>query len=241
MHPLKELARGSKAYWRGVVWLKEHPFYILLLLVPSFLGLIGVVGAGLLFLKYHSALLSFFLFEPGQSWWWVILYYAALLLFHVTALIAILLVGLIVSNVIASPLYERISQAIEDDMFPGIRVELSFWQSFRGVPEEFKKMVLIGILSLALFLVPGLNVLALLGTAFLVSWDFYDYPLARRGLSFAERLQLARSDVWAMLGMSLWFLIPFVQVILVPMAVVGGTLLSLEKLGHSAKPVTFTL
>ena len=194
-----------------------------------------MVAAGSLFFKYHAILLSFFLFEPGQGWWWVILYYLALLLFYITALIAILLIGLILSNVVASPIYEAISQAIEKDLFPGFSVELSFWQSLKLVPEEFKKILLIGILSLAFFLVPGLNILALFGTAFLVSWDFYDYPLARRGLTLRERLRLARSDVWAILGMSLWFMVPILQIVLVPMAVVGGTLLSLEKLAKQGR------
>jgi len=225
-----------KAYGRGVKWLIGHPIYLILLLIPSLIGLAGTVVAGSLFFKYHAALLSFFLFEPGQGWMWVILYYLAFFLFHVSALLAILLLGLTVSNVVAAPIYEAISQAIEDELYPGTQ-GLSFWQSFRLVPEELKKMLLIGFLSLVLFLVPGLNLLALIGAAFLVAWDFYDYPLARRGLRFRERLQVARGDAWAMLGMSLWFMIPIVQIILVPMAVVGGTLLGLEKLAKSERRV----
>lgn len=230
MYPFTELARGFKTYWRGVKWLKQHPFYLLLLLIPSLLGLIGVFVAGTLFLQNHAALLKIFLFEPGQGWLWVILYYLALLFFHISAFVAILLIGFILSNVIAAPIYEVISQAIEKEFFPHSTDELSFWQSFKLVPEELKKMLLVGILSLAFFMVPGLNVLALFGAAFLVSWDFYDYPLARRGIKLRQRIRLARSDVWAMLGMSIWFTIPLLQIVLVPMAVVGGTLMGLEKL-----------
>ncbi len=237
MHPFTEIMRGGRTYWKGVKWLTKHPIYLLFLLIPSVLGLLGVIGAGILFFKYYSELVGFFLFKPGQSWAWIILYYLALLLFHVGAFIAILLIGLTVSNAVAAPIYEAISQAIEKEFFPAFRGELSFWQSFRLVPEELQKMLLIGFLSLVFFLVPGLNLLAVFGTAFLVAWDFYDYPLARRGLKFKERFQLARSDVWAMVGMSLWFMIPILQIILVPMAVVGGTLLGLEKLAKQERRV----
>ncbi|MES2746564.1 MAG: EI24 domain-containing protein [Bdellovibrionota bacterium] len=230
MHPFKALSHGSKTYWIGVRWLKRHPIFILLLLIPSFLGLLGMVGAGTLFVKYHSDLLKFFLFEPGPEWWWTVLYFLAGLLFHVTALVAILLIGVALTNIIAAPLYEQISEAIEKDLFPGNSVGLSFWQSFRLVPEEIKKMVLITAISIVLFLIPGLNLLALFSSAFLVSWDFYDYPLARRGLRLGARIKHARQDFWVILGMSFWFLIPLVQIVLVPMAVVGGTILGLQKL-----------
>lgn len=232
MHPLKALAHGSKTYWVGVKWLKKRPIYILLLLIPSFLGLLGMVGAGALFLENHAELVKFFLFEPGQSWWWVLLYYLAFLLFHVTALFAVLLVGMLVSNVVAAPVYEQISAAIEKDLYPGQLVELSFWQSLKLIPEELKKAVLILFLSLAFFMIPGLNLLALFSSAFLVAWDFYDYPFARRGLRLNQRVRHARGDFWPILGMSVWFLIPLAQIVLVPMAVVGGTILGLEKLAR---------
>lgn len=193
-----------------------------------------MVGAGALFVQHHAELVKYFLFDPGNAWWWTILYYLAFLLFHVTALIAILLLGMCVSNIIAAPIYEQISEAIEKDLYPGQLMSLSFWQSFRLVPEELKKMVMITGLSLAFFMVPGLNLLALFSSAFLVAWDFYDYPLARRGLRLRQRIRHAREDFFPILGLSFWFLIPIVQIVLVPLAVVGGTILGLEKLTRSS-------
>ncbi len=230
MYPWKALAHGASTYWVGVRWLKNHPKYILFLFIPSFLGLLGVVVAGAFFLEYHADLVKFFLFEPGQGWFWVFVYYLAYLLFHLTALVVVLLLGVCVTNIFAAPIYEQISEGIERELYPDQYVSLSFWQSLRLIPEEIKKALLTLILSLALFVVPGLNLLAAFGSAFLVAWDFYDYPFARRGLALTVRVRHARQDFFAILGLSVWFLIPIVQIVLVPMAVVGATILGLEKL-----------
>ena len=75
-----------------------------------------------------------------------------------------------------------------------------------------------------------MNIVAIFLTAFLLGWDFYDYPSARRGLPFKKRRQLATKDFWSIMGLGLWLTIPLVQMALYPFAVVGGTLLSLERL-----------
>ncbi len=230
MYPLTDLARGAKTYAKGVVWLKNHPFYLGLLMVPTLVALFGMLGAGALFVHYHAELQGFFLTEPKDGWFRMLLYFLSLFVFYVAAVIAVLLIGAVLSNLLASPIYESISQAIEREFKPGQAIELSFWQSLKLFPEELKKILLVGILSLVLFIIPGLNLLALFGTAWLVAWDFYDYPLARRGMRLKERLKLAGRDMWSIMGLGLWFLIPILQLILVPMAVVGGTLLSLERL-----------
>ena len=77
---------------------------------------------------------------------------------------------------------------------------------------------------------PGINIISPFVTAFLLGWDFFDYPLARRGLSFKERKSLAFKSKWRILGLGLWLLIPFVQILFLPMAVSGGTMLGLEAL-----------
>ena len=98
------------------------------------------------------------------------------------------------------------------------------------VPEEIKKLVFILLISLFLMILPGINMISPFVTAFLLGWDFFDYPLARRGLSFKERKSLAFKSKWRILGLGLWLLIPFVQIMLLPMAVSGGTMLGLEAL-----------
>lgn len=230
---IQELLRGSRTYWVGVKWLKNHPSYFALLVLPSLVALLAVVGSGVLFVDHHATVVRVFLFDPGNSWLWIFLYYLAWIVLHVVAFALVLLLGLLLGNCVAAPIYESISVVIEREM-TGQVIEISFWRSLRSIPEELKKVALIGALSVLLFLIPGLNILALFAAAFLVGWDVYDYPMARRGWSLAERVKLVRSDFWAILGLGLWLVIPVLHFILLPMAIAGGTILNLERIQRSS-------
>lgn len=229
MNPLGEVIRGLKAYWQGVSWLRQHPAHMALLFVPWVLGLFFMMGSFTLFVRYDHAIMSWLLFQPGESWFWLALYYIAWVLVYITAIALVLLSGLLVANVLASPIYDVVSVAIEKDI-RGHAEEISIWASVRLIPEELKKVFAILVISLFLLLIPGVNLIALLVTAFLIGWDFYDYPLARRGWTFRQRWDFVRGDMGAVLGLGLWLTIPFVQFLLLPLAIAGGTILSLDRL-----------
>jgi len=229
MNPIRELARGSRLYWLGVKWLRHHPFWIFLLFIPTLLGLGLMAGSFLLFWEYQTEIMRGLLFEPGEGWLWVLLYYICKGFLFLAALGLSLLFGLLTTNVLAAPLYEQLSCVVEREK-RGLVTEISFWQSLKHIPEELKKVLLIMLISLLVFMVPGLNLLGIFVTASLVGWDYYDYPMARRGWSLRQRLKEARQDYFAILGFGLWLMIPFAHFILMPMAVAGGTLMALERI-----------
>ncbi len=229
INPIRELARGSRTYWLGVKWLRQHPIWFLVLFIPTVLGFALMVGSLLLFWEYQAEIMRSLLFQPGDGWIWVLVYYACKAFLFVAALGLSLLVGLLSANIIAAPIYEWISCAVERERY-GRVVEISFWRSLQQIPEELKKVLLILLISILFFMVPGLNLVGIFVAGSLVAWDSYDYPMTRRGWTLRQRLMGARQDYGAILGMGLWLVIPFAQFILMPMAIVGGTLLSLERI-----------
>jgi len=229
VNPIRELARGSRLYWLGVKWLRQHPIWFLFLFLPTLLGLGLMVGSLFLFWEYQADIMRALLFEPGDGWLWLFLYYICKGFLYLAALGLALLFGLLTANVIAAPLYERLSCAVEREKRGRVE-EISFWQSLKGIPEELKKVLLIMVLSILIFMVPGLNLVGIFLTASLVGWDYYDYPMTRRGWSLKQRIKEARQDYFAILGFGLWLVIPFAHFILMPMAVAGGTLLALERI-----------
>lgn len=229
MGQIGRLIEGIRLYWEGVAWLKKHPGYFLLLLIPTFVGILSAYGFFSLFSEYDEQLYSYILFEPGDSFFWVLLYRITRFLVSLAVMALALLAGFLVSNVVSVPVYDMVSVAIEKDVL-GHAPQISLWDSLKLIPEELKKVIAILLISFSTLLLPGLNFLTIPIAAFLVGWDFYDYPLARRGWSFRKRFQYVSGDMWAVMGLGLWLTIPFVQLVLYPFTVAGGTLLSLERL-----------
>lgn len=230
--PITETLRGLRGYVRGVQWLKSHPKYLLLLTIPWLVGLGAMVGGVSALVLYDEPVMRRLLFtvSPADMWWWHVLYMASKLLLYFSLIVLTFLGSLLLMNIVASPVYEVISMAVERD-FTGVEMPgLGFKGSLRVIFGELLKVSFIFTLSFVLILIPGFNVICTLVAAFLVGWDFYDYPLARRGWSFGRRFGFVLSEFWSVLGFGLWLVVPFVQVFLLPLAVAGGTLLNLEAL-----------
>ncbi len=226
--PVQDFVRGIKSYVRGVQWLRERPSYLALLFVPITIGLIFMVLGLSLFATYDDRILAAVLFTKPAAWYWLAFYYICQLLAYVAVIVAVFLSSLLLMNVIASPIYEIVSAAVEKDLTGIAPPALSIKDQLRVMLVELKKVAAIIFISVVLLLIPGVNVFATVVAAFLVGWDFFDYPLARRGFSFRQRWDLVRGEKFAVLGLGLWLVIPFVQIVMLPLAVAGGTILNIE-------------
>ena len=69
--------------------------------------------------------------------------------------------------------------------------------------------------------------------AFILGWEMYDYPLARKGWGFKRRLIFVVKNASSVIGLGSWLLIPGLQIVTMPVAVVGGTMLALKDLKGS--------
>lgn len=226
--PIAGLSRGLKAYVRGVSWLRERPRYMALLSVPALIGCLFLVGGMALFAAYDHIVFGWILFAKPDHWLLIPLYYLAQILIYVAVVLLTFLTSFLLMNVVASPIYEIISVAVERDLTGQAPPDMSLRQQIAIIGTELKKVALILFVTLILLFIPGLNLFSTLVAAFLVGWDFFDYPLARRGWSLQQRLQFVRGEFWAVLGLGLWLMIPFLQIIMLPLAVAGGTLLNLD-------------
>ncbi len=115
-------------------------------------------------------------------------------------------------------------------MHGGTAIEIGFWGSIKLFKEEVKKFLVIGIISLVVLMIPGVNFFGIVFAGFLVAWDLYDYTLARRGFAWRQRVSYMRKDFFKILGFGLWFMIPFVSFLLVPLGIIGATKIALQRL-----------
>lgn len=226
--PFRDIARGFKTYMRGVTWLREHPRYFGLLFIPVVVGLMLAVAGLAGFMAYDEDILNRIMFAKPDAWYGMPFYYLGYGILWVSILALVLLGSLLSINVIASPFYEIVSTAIERDLTGKGGADLTLLENLKVMFVELKKVLLILVISLVLLFVPIINVISTLIAAFLIGWDFFDFPAARHGWSLGDRINFVLKEFWSVLGLGLWLVIPFVQIFMMPLAVAGGTILSLE-------------
>ena len=175
------MIKGFLTYVAGIRWLLKRPLTMSLLLIPGILGLLLVIGSYEVFSHYENEIYSFVLFKPSDSYVSQGLYYVSRFLLQIGMYALMVLVGFLGANLIASPIYDYISILVERSITGKTNNDISLWKSILMVPEEIKKLVFILLISLFLMILPGINMISPFVTAFLLGWDFFDYPLARRG------------------------------------------------------------
>ena len=237
-NPLSQAFYGANVYLRGVRWLLGNKKYLFITFLPTLLGLIFLFSGWGLFIGHYEEVLAHIVFDKPDSWYMLALYWVVYCLAFLAVMGGGLVFCLLMVNFLASPLYDLVSAAVERDLTGEVK-EISLWEGLKLMGEELKKVSFILVLSLlgfaVTFFIPIAGFLSLALTAFLLGWDFYDYPLARRGLSFSHRFEAVKGDLWSVMAFGLWMLIPFVQFFLMPLAVAGGTILCIEGLGDSSR------
>ena len=166
-------------------------------------------------------------------------------LLEVIAGILIVLLGLLlvllISNVVAAPFNDALSEAVENiltgDAPPPFSLKRMVADVFRTVRLELLKVLIyvavVGPMFLASFFLPGLGqVISLVGfalTAIYLGIDYIDWPAARRNWSVTDRLSFSRRQLAAVAGFGtgVWVLlfVPLLNLFFMPAAVAGGTML----------------
>lgn len=230
----KDFATGAEGYWRGVRWLIAKPTMLLLLLVPLAFAILSFAGGMWLFWSmgngWLTKLLMAWFANWNDHWAWTLAYTVVKALMWFSILMVCLVTAIAVLGVVSSPVYELISAKIERELLGEAKHSVPLSQMPRLIMGEIAKAMIVTIVPISLIFIPGVNLFAGLIAAFLLGWDFYDYPLARRGWSLSKRWHFVRGEFWTVVGFGIWLVIPIIQILFVPMAVAGGTILNIEAL-----------
>lgn len=243
--------RGISYAFRGMrfVYVQHRGLarYWLFPILITGIALIAVFyGAGSLYDDLAAAVWSLF----PESWsdasgWTGGLLRGLRWLLEVLAGIMIALLGLIavflLSSVVAAPFNDALSEAVEDILTGRRAAPFSFRRMVadivRTIRIELLKVVVyvvvIGPMFVVSFLVPGVGQLVSLAafvlTAVYLGVDYIDWPAARREWSVGDRVAFVRRQLPAVAGFGtgVWVLlfIPLVNLLFMPAAVAGGTML----------------
>jgi uncharacterized protein involved in cysteine biosynthesis len=234
---IKSLSTGLAGYLRGARWMMARPRLLVLSLVPLLTGAIGFVVGVSLFFTYGHDWLTELLVQWFSGWedGWVrqVAYGVAKVLMMVSLFMSFVLSAVVLTAIVAAPVHDYISLQVERELLGGEPFGDMNWSRWLQVMlGEVLKAIVVVMVPLIMFFIPGVNLFAGLVAAFLMGWDFYDFPLARRGWTFKQRFSFVVNEFWTVLGFGFWLAIPFVHVLLVPLAAAGGTILNLEALAR---------
>lgn len=184
------------------------------------------------------------LLPVGQGWWWLILYYVLAVLAVLLLLVVQVYLFAVVGGVVAAPFLEALTQRVEELAAPNQAADWTprgiFSEILRVAGQALKKLLLYALvmgllLLLNLFPGPGTALyagLAFVATCYFLALEFTDYPLDRRGLTLTAKLGYVRRLGLRGLAFGaavfLLGLMPLINLALLPLAAVGGTLLYLD-------------
>jgi CysZ protein len=232
MNPIGKFFLGIRHYLSGLKRLMIYPSLLLLAMVPILLSLAVVLffagGGAWLIGSWMSSSFSL----PSES-----LIFMQALTFLIIVFIA-LWIYLPLTRIFLAPISEKISVKtfkIHGEMQPSDR-EVNFAHAiWEGVKLVALQIIVLGIVLLVSFIFPPLApFLWIFITIIFVGMDFLDVPLSLRGLNVGEKLTFYWNNRALFLGFSfagyLMLHIPLVQVLALPVGIIGGTMLVMRKI-----------
>ncbi len=245
---LQRFARGASYLPRGIRFLlQRHPRLLPFCAVPAVLNTLLFL-LSLVALAYFGGSLKDWLFGlvAGEHHWaLMILVYTLKALIWVVYVAACLLISASIvylgGNLLASPFNDLLSEKIEE-AYTGRPAPEFQWRRFvvgigLTVSEEIKRLaffVLVMVLLQLLHLIPAVGsvlnmILGALFTCVFLAMEYLSLPMARRFYLFGQWLAAVRANKALALGFGgvcaalLW--VPLLNFVVIPVAVIGGTLL----------------
>lgn len=242
MNPIAELAAGPAYLARGFAMLRA-PGLRRYVVIPILINVVLIVSlVGLFGWQLDHWLDAWLAGLPGWlEWletllWWIGVALCTLAFCYVFTLLA---------NLIASPFNGLLSAAVER-MVTGDAPESGMslaGEMLDGVVGELRRLryylaraALLGVLTVVLLFLPPANLaiapLWFVFGALMLAFEYLDQPMANRGLRFDAKIARLRAHRWRHFGfgavVTLATAIPLANLVVMPAAVIGATLLYLD-------------
>ena len=231
--------RGLGAHTQGIRFALARKGYLGLVLIPFVLTVLFYILGFSLFASHSDQLLAVLgAPKPAQVsgtvmtvlvWLYV---HCITFLLYLIAFVLMYFLFMVTANILASPLYDQIAGRLAREAADGRTdtPELSLW---RTMLEEVKKALFVAVVPILLVFIPVLGqIVAPLAAAWLLAFDFVDFSLCRDQPRFHDRLRFFLRRPLLLIGFGLPLLIPILNLVLYPFAILGACLLYQQSLGR---------
>ncbi len=222
-------------------FLFQHLSLIRFFLIPFAVNIV-IFGLGTwAFIHYYNDLLHTLVSDP-TVWYQYILYYLTAIALGLVFAAAMIFGFTAVGNIIASPFNDLLSEKTEE-LRTGKKVDEKL--SLKLVAKDAKDAVLNEIKKISVFLMVQIlllliNFLPLVGNVlylvlsplsviYFLVYEYLDFTMSRKRMAFGDKWRLIKENKWAGFGMGLAFffttVVPFINFFVMPVAVIGATLL----------------
>lgn len=247
MNPITELVTGPRCLARGFSMLTQPGLrrYVVIPVavnVVLIIGLVSLLGwqVGDWLDAWLSGLPNWLAWLENVLWWLVM----------VLATLAFCYFSTLLANLIASPFNGMLSSRVEQlvtGRTPQTRMSIAgeMWDGVAGEARRLRyyasRALLLGVLSLVLLFIPVANLaiapLWFVFGAYMLAFEYLDGPMGNRGWAFEAKLAHLQARRTRHLGfgalVTLMTAIPLANLVVMPAAVIGATLLYLDTMGSA--------
>ncbi len=240
-NPVTAFFQGAQLPLRALGYLVTRPALWTMVLIPLILNIL--IFAGALWWGFSSFSDAFYGWLEGrEGWYWEALAWVGKLLYWVVVLFVVYFVFTPVALILAAPFNDRLAESVERSFGFQIDDNRSLVQMVIGETlyilfSELKRMGVISsvfVFLLPLHLIPVIGSILYFAVSFLwagwcSAWEFTGFAGDRRHLRLSAKWGLLRRNLFASAGFGLvtagLMMLPFVNVLTVPVSAVAGTLL----------------
>ena len=240
---------GFKFPFRALRFVAKRPDLWKFVAIPILITASFMVGAFGLTWRWAPMLLETFMPQPfGTGMFHSFttgLYVIVSILIHLAVFTVLGFLAWVVGGIVASPFYEAMSERVEATLLGVPDREQPTWQTLLGDASlSIRHSLLALVLYVATFcpllllnLIPVAGEIAYFALSTGASWFFFarevmDIPLSRRRMGFKQKISLLRENLALVEGLGaatmLFLWIPVLNLLSMPICVVGGTLLFCE-------------
>jgi len=240
-NPFAAFFQGAQLPLRALGYLLTRPALWTLVLIPLILNIL--IFAGVLWWGFSGFSTMFYGWLEGhEGWYWDALAWVGKLLYWFVVLFVVYFIFTPVALVLAAPFNDRLAESVERSFGFQIHDNRSFLKMILGEAlyilfSELKRMGVISAVFVTLFplnLIPVVGqvlylVLSVLWAGWCSAWEFTGFAGDRRHLRLSAKWGLLRQNFFASAGFGLatagLMMLPFINVLAVPVSAVGGTIL----------------